>query len=113
MIPAFTQEFRVRGGQSEVWQKCKIVFKGKRYTVVENETGKEFSRKTAKIMIRDITPQINLENGATYQFDVVGHAYIGIYKSERNSFFDTYLPPNKICGKSEASNIIKLIPEVK
>jgi len=52
--PIFTQEFRVLGGSIEVWQKCKIVFQGKRYTVVENENGKEFSRKTAKIKIRDI-----------------------------------------------------------
>ncbi|NRA76716.1 MAG: hypothetical protein HRU18_00790 [Pseudoalteromonas sp.] len=59
--PRFFQEFRVLGGDNEVWQKCKIVFKGKRYTVVENENGKEFSRKTANIFIRDIDTRTDTE----------------------------------------------------
>jgi len=59
--PLYTKEFRVLGGSNEVWQKCKIVFKGKRYTVVENENGKEFSRKTAKIKIRDIDTRTDEE----------------------------------------------------
>ena len=52
----FTQEFRLISGRGETWHKCKVVFKGKRYTVVENENGKEFSRRTAKLVIRDVKP---------------------------------------------------------
>ena len=59
--PVYTKEFRVLGGQAEVWQKCKVVFTGKRYTIVENENGKEFSRKTAKIFIRDIDTRTDTE----------------------------------------------------
>ena len=54
--PEFTQEFRLISGRGETWHKCKVVFKGKRYTVVENENGKEFSRRTAKLVIRDVKP---------------------------------------------------------
>ena len=59
--PVYTKEFRVISGNSPVWQKCKIVFVGKRYTVVENENGKEFSRKTSKIAIRDIDTRTDKE----------------------------------------------------
>ncbi len=57
----FTKEFKVKGGTCETWQACKIVFVGKKYTVVENENGKEFSRKTAKITIRDIDTRTDKE----------------------------------------------------
>jgi len=61
VTPVFTKEFKVKGGTCETWQACKIVFVGKKYTVVENESGKEFSRKTAKITIRDIDTRTDKE----------------------------------------------------
>jgi len=66
----FNKEFRVLGGSNEVWQKCKIVFQGKRYTVVENENGKEFSRKTANITIRDIDTRTDEEKS---EADMIEH----------------------------------------
>jgi len=84
--PALTKEFRVRGGSDEVWQKCKIVFVGKRYTVVENENGKEFSRRTAKITIRDIEPPIELIDSEFYSFEYDSVSYRGIYSKKEDRF---------------------------
>lgn len=77
--PVYTQEFRVLRNSpvGEVWQKCKVVFEGKRYTVVENENGKEFSRKTSKIEIRDIdtrTPDQVATQQAEKDFKIVDEA---------------------------------------
>ncbi len=58
-----------------------------------------------------ITPPIELIDGERYEFDADTHTCLGFYYSDRNSFFTNKLKGNKICGKSEASNI-KLL-EVK
>lgn len=54
--PVYTKEFIVGGGKNipHAWQKCRVLFEGNKYIVVENENGKEFSRKKCKITIRDI-----------------------------------------------------------
>jgi len=59
----FTKEFNVRGGTNvpEVWQPCEVLFSGTRYIVVKNENGREFSRRKAKIKIRDIDKRTDKE----------------------------------------------------
>lgn len=53
---------------------------------------------------------IKLEDGEVYGFNVNnGARYFGEYLENRKSFFSG---ENKVCGETEASNIVKLIPEV-
>ncbi len=84
--PEFNKEFCVRGGDDDIWFKCKIVFVGKRYTVVENENGKEFSRKSANIRLRDVTPPIELIDGKAYQFQYKTTRGLGFYNERLNEF---------------------------
>ena len=85
--PEFTQEFRLISGRGETWHKCKVVFKGKRYTVVENENGKEFSRRTAKLVIRDVRPPVELIDGKAYQFEYDGEIIAGVFSK---GYVETY-----------------------
>ena len=58
------------------------------------------------IDFKPITPPIELIDGERYEFELCfGDYRVGYYKEERNSFFDGMLCANKICGKSEATNI--------
>jgi hypothetical protein len=57
---------------------------------------------------------IELIDGGRYEFELCfGDYRLGYWKEERNSFFDSLLCANKICGKSEASNIQPLTVETK
>ena len=62
--PVYTKEFMVRGGTNcdPVWQPCEILFSGKKYTVVRSKEGREFSRRTVKLNIRDIDIRTDKEN---------------------------------------------------
>tara|TARA_R110000772_G_scaffold132766_1_gene241249 strand:+ start:119 stop:1000 length:882 start_codon:yes stop_codon:yes gene_type:complete len=63
---------------------------------------------------KPLTPPIELIDGGKYEFELCfGDYRLGYWKEERNSFFDSLLCVNKICGKSEASNIQPLTAEVK
>lgn len=59
----FNKEFAVRGGTNcePVWQRCKILFEGEKFIVVVNENGREFSRRKAKIQMRDIDTRTDRE----------------------------------------------------
>lgn len=57
----YTQEFRVKGGNNPRYQPCRVVYSGTKYTVVVNSDGREFSRKTSKLDIRDIDTRTKKE----------------------------------------------------
>lgn len=64
--------------------------------------------------VEPLTPPIELIDDGRYEFELCfGDYRLGYWKEERNSFFDSLLCANKICGKSEASNIQPLTVEVK
>jgi hypothetical protein len=70
------------------------------------ELAKEISELDIARQMLPITPPIELIDGKTYQFELCfGDYRVGYYCSVRNSFFDGLLKTNKICGKSEATNI--------
>lgn len=49
---------------------------------------------------------VKLIDGEAYRFQLeVGDFRLGYWKESRNSFFDSLIYANKICGKSEATNI--------
>ena len=75
---------------------------------------KEFVISLNVITFKPLTPPIELIDGGKYEFELCfGDYHLGYWKEERNSFFDSLLCANKICGKSEASNIQPLTVEVK
>mgnify|MGYP005823761137 CR=1 FL=1 len=57
----YTQEFRVTGGHDPRYQPCRVVYSGTKYTVLVNSDGREFSRKTSKLDIRDIDTRTKKE----------------------------------------------------
>lgn len=57
----YTQEFRVTGGDNPRYQPCRVVYSGTKYTVLVNSDGREFSRKTSKLDIRDIDTRTKKE----------------------------------------------------
>ena len=61
---------------------------------------------------KPLTPPIKLIDGDRYEFELCfGDYRLGYWKEERNSFFDSLLCANKICGKNEATNIKPLTVE--
>jgi len=82
--PVFTQEFAVRGGSSIplVWKPCVIKYSGSKYVVVVDSDGREYSRKKAKLMTREIdtsTPKQKAVEEAARVIEMkhgsAGHAY--------------------------------------
>ena len=69
--PVFTKEFAIKGGANIplVWKSCEVVYSGSRYTVVKTESGKEYSRKTAKLNIRDIDTRTDKEKAIDDHID--------------------------------------------
>lgn len=86
--PVYTKEFVARGGKSidKVWQPCEILFEGAKFIVVRDKHGREYSRRKAKIEIRDIDtrtaeqkciddlsgfmPHVNTPLGMYFEFDL-------------------------------------------
>lgn len=50
------KEFIFSGGKStpEKWRKCKVIFKGDRYTILLGEGGKEYCRPNKSVKFRDL-----------------------------------------------------------
>ena len=123
--PAFTQEMADNGEFPSVGME--VVFKHggydvngivtaitKEFIVLTEESGKERITKLSESPVKPLTPTIELIDGGRYEFELCfGDYRLGYWKEERNSFFDSLLCANKICGKSEASNIQPLTVEVK
>ena len=108
----FNKEFCVRGGADDIWVKCKIVFVGKRYTVVENENGKEFSRKSSNIRLRDVKPPIELVDGKAYQFTYDSDECTGI--AMKGLFLIPHVSGSMFhASPTDCTNITLLNPEVK
>lgn len=56
----FTQEFLVNPAHDN-WLPCKILFQGAKHTILKTPSGREFSRRTAKLNIRDIDKRTDKE----------------------------------------------------
>lgn len=109
--PVYTQEFAVRGGSNVplIFEPCEVVYSGSKYTVLKDKNGREYSRRTSKLIIRDIVQQPELIDGECYQFDFDGVILNGVYRKFNNSFYGY---DGDIIADN-CTNIVKLVPEVK
>ena len=115
--PIYTQAMSDAGELPSVGMECLFKHGGKmikgcvvavteRFIILIDDEGIERVRIILESTFESLTPPIELIDGERYEFELsFGDYRVGYYKKERNSFFDGMLCANKICGKSEASNI--------
>lgn len=126
--PVFTQAMADAGERPSIGMNCLIEvggtgalteftpeYFGRKYVVGYwpiNEREASFAIDALKF--KPLTPPITLIHGKVYQFELsFGDYRVGYYREDGNSFFDGLLCANKICGKSEASNIELLTVDAK
>jgi hypothetical protein len=100
------------GAFNTSYEECVINFIGNHIVVYSSGSCDERSCYLNLAKFRALTPPIELIDGERYEFELgFGDYRVGYYKKNLDSFFDGMLSVNRICVKSEASDI-KLL-EVK
>jgi len=103
-------KYKLKGGVN--WFNCKIIafneseHLNRKYVWLENLTAGSIPLiNLHTVLFKTINPSVNLINGRSYQFTLMGFDALGFYREDRKSFFSS---GNKVCGETEASNIILL-----
>ena len=86
--PKFTHEYFIRGGKSvgKVFTPCVEVFVGERYTIFRSDTGKEYSRRTSKIVKRKIKTE--REKAVEDMLAVIGYQGGGEVEDDLGELYD-------------------------
>ena len=88
------------------YEQCVVDFVGRHVVVYSSESCTERTCNIVLVKFKPLTPPTKLEHGSPYEFELsFGDYRVGYYREDRSSFFDGIICGNKICGKTEATNI--------